>query len=99
MKYNFNLAKLTSYQISSIVTQSSLLVLGALAAAYLAVAEVAHVGVGERGLQPEGALHQLGLRDHLAQADRRLRLRRRGGRTGCSARPGRAANTALRPGR
>ena len=48
---------------------SYLLVLGALAAADLAVAEVAHVGVGERGLEPEGALHELGLRDDLAQAD------------------------------
>ena len=55
---------------------SYLLVLGALAAADLAVAELAHVGVGERGLEPEGALHELGLRDHLAQADRRLRLGR-----------------------
>ena len=54
----------------------SLLVLGVLAAADLALAELGHVGVGERGLQPEGSLHQLRLGDDLAQADRRLRPRR-----------------------
>ena len=52
----------------------SLLILGVLASPDLAVAELGHVGVGQRRLQPEGTLNELRLGDDLPQADCRLRL-------------------------